>query len=175
MENFIFCAVYVFYLKLELKSSSRGQVSLWLTVLLWLLLSSLLLLSAMLISFFGRLKYSLLLFVLWFTDFFEINRPRHTLRFSLVSPVSTESLTCLKTSFGPHFLFFLFKVTMVAIITILNYFSSTNWGAVGLHSRVSFNSSLTKVCSSSVDWIRFPFLGSSRAPGSGFQAFVGSR
>ena len=57
---------------------------------------------------------------------------------------------------------FLFKVAMVAIISIPNSsFSSTNWGVVGLQSWVSFNLSLTKVCASLVDWIRSLFSGSS--------------
>ena len=122
----------------ELKSSFRTQVSSWLIVLSWLIVSSVLL-SSWLISSFGRLKHSLLLIVLCFTDLFEIKSPRHSLKFSRVRPVSNESLTRLKTSSGPHFFFFLFKVAMVAIIIISNSFSSTNWGAVGIASRVSLN------------------------------------
>ena len=47
-----------------------------------------------------RLKHSLLLTVLCFTDLFEINSPRHLLQFSHARPVSNESFTSLKAD--PH-------------------------------------------------------------------------
>ena len=87
-------------------------------VLSLLILSSLLVLSSWLISHFGRLKHSLLcslLILLCFTKLFEINSPRHFLKFSLLRFVSIMSL---KTSSGLIFLFFIFQLYLVTITSI---------------------------------------------------------